>query len=161
MTVYERARLVSAAEVAQKAGIPLKKRGDRLWCCCPVHLEKTASCVFYPDGKWYCHGCHSGGDAIDLFARLHGCSKLEAAKRLSAGDYAQRLPDCKQTPRKNIFLSGHDSDGFSWGQLCILRHAATEIMETVQGDDFWKALKIRTEIDNRLEEIWEMDEWNR
>lgn len=160
VTTFDRARQVSAAEVARKAGIQLRKHGNRFWSCCPAHSEKTPSCCFFPDGRWWCFGCHQGGDAIDLFAVLYRVTKKEAAERLSAGDYVQNLPDRKQLPLKSDYLSGRDREGYSWGQLCTLKHRASEIMETAQGDDLWNTLKIRSEIENRLDQILEDELWN-
>jgi len=39
---------------------------------CPFHDERTASLKAYPNGSWYCYGCHQGGSIFDFAARLWG-----------------------------------------------------------------------------------------
>jgi CHC2 zinc finger/RepB DNA-primase from phage plasmid len=39
---------------------------------CPFHDERTASLKAYPNGSWYCYGCHQGGSVFDFAARLWG-----------------------------------------------------------------------------------------
>ena len=45
--------------------VPLKKKGQNYWGCCPFHGEKTPSFSVNP-GKsmFYCFGCHEGGDIL-------------------------------------------------------------------------------------------------
>ena len=62
-------------DVALREGIRLRQKGSRAWACCPLHGEKTPSLCFYPDGRWYCFGCHRGGDAVDFLAALRGSKK--------------------------------------------------------------------------------------
>jgi hypothetical protein len=40
---------------------------------CPFHEERTASLKAYPNGSWYCYGCHQGGSIFDFAAKLSGC----------------------------------------------------------------------------------------
>lgn len=52
----------------------LKRRGRRLWGCCPFHGERTPSFVVdTAKGRANCYGCGWNGDAIDL-ARAAGLS---------------------------------------------------------------------------------------
>ena len=38
--------------------VPMKRRGNRYWGCCPFHHEKTPSFSVVPDkGFFYCFGC--------------------------------------------------------------------------------------------------------
>ena len=69
-TPFPLARRISAADVARREGLHLRRRGAKEWACCPLHGEKTASLCFYEDGRWYCFGCHRHGDAVDLYAAL-------------------------------------------------------------------------------------------
>ena len=75
---------VSALDVAEHAGLALKRRGSRSWVCCSLHGEKTPSLCFYEDGGWHCFGCHKGGDAVALYAALYRLPMGEAARRLAA-----------------------------------------------------------------------------
>ena len=42
------------------------------YMCCPFHEERTASLKAYPNGSWYCYGCHQGGSIFDFAATLWG-----------------------------------------------------------------------------------------
>lgn len=65
-------KALDIASVAQRF-TDLKPAGhNRLKGICPMHDEKTASFFIYGDAqKWRCYGaCATGGDVIDLLARL-------------------------------------------------------------------------------------------
>lgn len=77
----EVADLVDIRSVASYLGLPVNHAG---YINCPLHHEKTPSCKLYPEqGRFWCFGCESGGDAIDLTAAVHGCSKGKAAAELN------------------------------------------------------------------------------
>lgn len=160
MTLFQKARSISAAEVARRAGLLLKQKGSREWCCCPLHKEKTPSCCFYPDGSWFCFGCGAGGDAISLYQQLYRVTAKDAARHLANGTYQTVTAQRKQTSRQDDFLAGHDDDGFTWDQLCSLRHKAVSLMEKENGEKFWDLLKMVSVIDNKLDQIWEGDFWS-
>ena len=71
-------RTVPPVEAAQRYGTV--KHG---FMCCPFHADRTPSLKLYGD-HFHCFGCGAHGDVIDLTARLLGCSKGEAARRLEA-----------------------------------------------------------------------------
>ena len=157
---FDLARSISAADVARHAGIKLIQHGSRAWCCCPLHHEKTASCCFYPEGRWHCFGCGAGGDAVELYARLHQISRLKAAQELTHTTLPRRAwkqPQEWEPP----FLGLPDEDGNTWDSLCDDRNAAMQAMELAKPDspEFWAALaqKSRAEIilDGLLEQAAE------
>lgn len=50
---------------------------------CVWHNERTGSMHYYPDNnRVHCFGCNKGGDAIDVYRQMHGCSFTEAVKAL-------------------------------------------------------------------------------
>ncbi|MHB8735445.1 MAG: CHC2 zinc finger domain-containing protein [Terriglobales bacterium] len=51
---------------------------------CPLHKSNSeGSRVFsVTDRVWHCHKCREGGDAVRLWARLHGLDDLAAALEL-------------------------------------------------------------------------------
>ena len=64
--------------------IPLKRRGQTLWACCPFHHEKTPSFTVAPDKGFYkCFGCDASGDAITFIRAIEGVSFVEAVKHLA------------------------------------------------------------------------------
>lgn len=64
--------------------VPLKRRGQTLWACCPFHHEKTPSFAVSPDKGFYkCFGCDASGDAISFIRAIEGVSFVEAVKHLA------------------------------------------------------------------------------
>ena len=62
--------------------VPLKRKGNRYWGCCPFHNEKTASFSVVPaDGFFYCFGCHAGGDAFKFISLMEHITPFEAILR--------------------------------------------------------------------------------
>ena len=57
--------------------VPLRRKGNRYWGCCPFHHEKTASFQVKPDeGFFYCFGCHVGGNAFKFISVKRQAEKL-------------------------------------------------------------------------------------
>ena len=89
MTLLDTAKQIPAYEAAERyASVNLTRKGNKLWCCCPIHGEKTASCSFNLDGQYqgmfYCFGCHAHGSSIDLVMLLFNIDRTEAAKKICA-----------------------------------------------------------------------------
>lgn len=86
--LFDRARTVTAREVAEREGIQLHQQGTRWWACCPLHGERTASLMFDDDGGWHCFGCGAGGaDGTSILAALRGIRQGEAARLLAGQGY--------------------------------------------------------------------------
>lgn len=65
-------------------GERLIKSGSRYMARCTIHNEKSPSLVFYPDGGYYCFGCHfHGSNAIDYLMTVNKLSFQEAVRSLS------------------------------------------------------------------------------
>lgn len=72
-------------------GLEFKKKGNKLWSLCPIHLEDTASFCLYPNddnsfGKVYCHGCRFSGDGMHVVAAVNKIP-LNDAIQMIAADY--------------------------------------------------------------------------
>ena len=79
MTNYSVLRnAVPLDEAAKRYGTV--RRGFML---CPFHADRVPSLKLYGD-HFHCFGCGAHGDVVDLTAGLLGCSKAEAARRLSS-----------------------------------------------------------------------------
>ncbi len=64
--------------------IPLKKKGQNYWACCPFHHEKTASFSISPAKGFYkCFGCDAAGDAIAFIQQIEGSTFVEAVTHLA------------------------------------------------------------------------------
>src|SRR5690606_24544930 len=64
--------------------VPLKKRGQNLWACCPFHNEKSPSFSVSPVKQIYkCFGCGKAGDPIQFVMDIEGIGFNEAIKHLA------------------------------------------------------------------------------
>ncbi|HLT05914.1 MAG TPA: DNA primase [Cyclobacteriaceae bacterium] len=64
--------------------VPLKKRGQNLWACCPFHHEKSPSFSVSPVKQFYkCFGCGKAGDAIQFIMDIEGIGFNEAIRHLA------------------------------------------------------------------------------
>ncbi|WP_299448766.1 DNA primase [uncultured Phascolarctobacterium sp.] len=73
--------------------VPLKKRGQNFWGCCPFHGEKTPSFAVNPaKNMFYCFGCHEGGDIFKFIMKIENCTFIDAMKLL-AGRYGIPVPE--------------------------------------------------------------------
>lgn len=80
--------------------VPLKRRGNRYWGCCPFHQEKTASFSVLPDkGFFYCFGCRAGGNAFKFLSLIENISYFDAIK-LQAEKLGIPLPERKRSPQE-------------------------------------------------------------
>src|SRR5664279_5020872 len=63
----------------------LKKQGEQLRGCCPVHRGTSdREFVVTPVKQaYYCFGCKSGGDVIKLVAGVNKCSQQQAAFQIA------------------------------------------------------------------------------
>ena len=61
----ERVREASDIVSVVSSYVPLKRKGNNYWGCCPFHQEKTPSFSVNGDkGLFYCFGCHAGGNVL-------------------------------------------------------------------------------------------------
>lgn len=59
--------------------VPLKKKGQNYWACCPFHHEKTPSfSVSAARGFYKCFGCDASGDVISFLQAKEGYTFVEA-----------------------------------------------------------------------------------
>jgi len=76
---------VSITTIAAKA-TDLKPVGDEARGLCPLHEENTPSFhVSERKGLFHCFGCDAGGDALELYEKLHHVGFLEACRDLAGG----------------------------------------------------------------------------
>lgn len=80
--------------------VPLKRKGNRYWGCCPFHNEKTPSFSVVPDkGFFYCFGCHAGGNVFKFISMIENVTYFEAIK-LQAEKLGIPLPERQRTPEE-------------------------------------------------------------
>lgn len=80
MNLFESVK--AAATVRQAAEHYGLKIGQGNMACCPFHADRTPSMKLNED-YFYCFGCGTSGDVIDLVAKLFNLSSYDAAKKLA------------------------------------------------------------------------------
>lgn len=81
-TKYSFENLASIRDVKITSLLGIKDYGRKQFIRCPIHSERTASMVLYPDNGFFCFGCGaSGKNAID-FIMATGCTFIEAIDEL-------------------------------------------------------------------------------
>ena len=81
--------------------VPLIKRGQNYWGCCPFHNEKTPSfSVSEEKGFYHCFGCGEHGDIISFVMKSENIEFKDAIKEL-ADMAGLKMPEIKQkTPQQ-------------------------------------------------------------
>lgn len=70
--------------VSRYVGGELKRKGTRLWACCPFHDEKTPSfCIQPAKNTWHCFGsCGEGGNVIGFIMKAENLPFPLAVKKI-------------------------------------------------------------------------------
>lgn len=65
--------------------VPLKKKGQDYWACCPFHSEKTPSFKVSPSRQsYYCFGCQKSGSAVGFLMDYDHMEFPEAIESLAS-----------------------------------------------------------------------------
>lgn len=90
--------------------VPLKKKGQNMWACCPFHNEKSPSFSISPAKQIYkCFGCGKAGDPIQFVMDIEGVGFTEAIRHL-AGKYGIEIEEDKErTPEQDQAQSERES----------------------------------------------------
>ena len=100
------------ADIVEVVGdyLPLKKKGQNMWACCPFHGEKSPSFSVSPSKQIYkCFGCSKAGDPIQFIMDIEGVGFQEAIRHL-AGKYGIEVEeDGPRTPEQNLEQNERES----------------------------------------------------
>ena len=109
--------------------VPLKKRGQNYWGCCPFHGEKTPSFSVNPaKNMFYCFGCHEGGDIFKFIMKIDNCGFIDAVKLL-ANRYGIPIPEKQKTAaeiareKQNESIYKANDLAARFFQACLLKTA--------------------------------------
>ena len=130
MSLYDACRQITAAQVAQRAGMLLKKHGGKWWASCPRHADKTPSLMFDDKGRCYCFSCGLSGGSADLYAAIYNLPPREAASRVTAEYGLNASEYAPPPPRPEVELARRVDEwkrGW-WNWFCDLKHAANEVL---------------------------------
>lgn len=95
-----RTRLSIVDVVARR--VPLTKKGQNYWGCCPFHNEKTPSfSVNEEKGFYHCFGCGEHGDIISFTMKTNNVEFRDAIREL-ADMAGLKMPDYKPKPAAQI-----------------------------------------------------------
>lgn len=95
-----RARLSIVDVVGRR--VPLTKKGQNYWGCCPFHNEKTPSfSVNEEKGFYHCFGCGEHGDIISFVMKSNNVDFKDAITELAA-QAGLKMPNYKPKPAAQI-----------------------------------------------------------
>ena len=64
--------------------VPLKRKGNNYWACCPFHHEKTPSFSVTREKQFFkCFGCGEGGNAIHFVMKIENLPYIDAIHKLA------------------------------------------------------------------------------
>lgn len=87
--------------------VPLTRKGQNYWGCCPFHNEKTPSfSVNEEKGFYHCFGCGEHGDIISFTMKTNNMEFREALKEL-ADMAGVKMPDYK--PKSATQIAAEES----------------------------------------------------
>ncbi len=82
--------------------VPLVKKGQNYWGCCPFHNEKTPSfSVNEEKGFYHCFGCGEHGDIISFTMKTNNMDFVEAIKEL-ANQAGIKMPEYKPKSSEQV-----------------------------------------------------------
>ena len=85
MPDFKRLKKIPIVDVCLMLGIDLKPRGKQYRAYCPIcdHPSERAFVVTPAIERYWCFGyCRSGGDGLELYARMRQLTKKNAAREL-------------------------------------------------------------------------------
>ena len=173
MQIFDVCKKISAAEIARREGIILKKRGTREWTCCPLHGEKTASLMFDDAGNWHCFGCGKGGDAVSFYAAMHKVTAYDAAKIIAKsfgvlpfGGITHNYLPASISPARQLMTKVEEWYLLQWNMACVIKHLASALINEANTkweedrladrpffvpDDFYQWVKAEADAEYRLD----------
>lgn len=82
--------------------VPLVKKGQNYWGCCPFHNEKTPSfSVNEEKGFYHCFGCGEHGDIISFTMKTNNIDFVDALKEL-ANQAGIKMPEYKPKSAEQV-----------------------------------------------------------
>ncbi|MBQ3785586.1 MAG: DNA primase [Alphaproteobacteria bacterium] len=113
--------------------VPLKKKGQNYWGCCPFHNEKTPSfSVNEEKGFYHCFGCGEHGDIISFTMKSENIDFKTAISELA--DMAGiKMPEIKQKTQQQI----EEEENY----IKITEHAAKIYQDLLYKDSGKQALE--------------------
>jgi DNA primase len=153
------------ADIEEVVGdyVPLKKKGQNLWACCPFHNEKSPSFSVSPAKQIYkCFGCGKAGDPIQFVMDVEGVGFNEAIKQL-AKKYGIEVEEEKQlTPEA---ISAHNERESLYIVLNFAKEFFSKNLQTEEGRSigfsYFKERGFNQAIIDKFDLGYALDGWDR
>lgn len=120
--------------------VPLIKKGQNHWGCCPFHNEKTPSfSVNEQKGFYHCFGCGEHGDIISFVMKSQNMGYIDTIKELAnlAGlklpDYKPKSPE--QQARENSYFEIMESAAKTFSEK-LYDESGRAALEYIRGRGF-------------------------
>lgn len=153
------------ADIEEVVGdyVPLKKKGQNLWACCPFHNEKSPSFSVSPAKQIYkCFGCGKAGDPIQFVMDVEGVGFNEAIKHL-AKKYGIEVEEERQlTPEA---ISAHNERESLYIVLNFAKEFFAKSLLTEEGKaigfSYFKERGFNQAIIDKFDLGYALDSWDR
>lgn len=177
-TIEEIKRRLPILEAVERYGqAELKRSGSNYFIRCIYHDERTPSMsIKVDDDRFYCFGCHRGGDQIDFVAGVLGMSNPDAVKYLAQelGIDTRMTDDERRALEKKHQAAQAEREkreadrSLTRAQVQMLSEACRKIEQIIRHQiraesDLDKrrvqlALRYRSELNHHLDEIFGLSE---
>lgn len=141
--------------------VPLKRKGQNLWACCPFHGEKTPSFSVSPAKQIYkCFGCGKAGDPIQFVMDIEGVGFQEAIRQL-AGKYGIEIEeDVALSPEQDQERNERESllIALGFARDFFVKNLQTEEGKSI-GLSYYKERGFRQEILEKFDLGYALDGW--
>ena len=142
--------------------VPLKKKGQNFWACCPFHGEKTPSFSLSPAKQIYkCFGCGKAGDPIQFVMDIEGIGFQEAIRQL-AGKYGIEVEEeANLSPEQNLEQSERESlfIAVNFAKDFFIKNLETEEGKSI-GVSYFKERGFSPQIIQKFDLGYALDGWD-
>lgn len=152
------------ADIVEVVGdyVPLKKKGQNMWACCPFHGEKSPSFSVSQAKQIYkCFGCGKAGDPIQFVMDIEGVGFQEAIRHL-AGKYGIEVEeDETRTPEQNLEQNERESlfIALNFAKDFFVKNLQTEEGRSI-GLSYFKERGFTPQIIEKFDLGYAMDGWD-
>ena len=142
--------------------VPLKKKGQNLWACCPFHNEKSPSFSVSPNKQIYkCFGCGKAGDPIQFVMDIEGIGFNEAIKHL-AGKYGIEIEEDQASTPEDV--QAYNERESLYIALSFARNLFVENLKSEEGRSigmsYFKERGFNQKIIEKFDLGYAMDSWD-
>ena len=142
--------------------VPLKKKGQNLWACCPFHNEKSPSFSVSPAKQIYkCFGCGKAGDPIQFVMDIEGVGFNEAIRHLAKKYGIEVEEDKANTPEEIQAYNERESlyIALNFAKDFFVKNLHTEVGRAI-GLSYFKERGFNQNIIEKFDLGYTLDGWD-